>query len=85
MLIVNRDNKVIGRYTRPVTTSVVFVQLGVHRNLLFGDHPEAVQNAEQIQMLRIERIDIFDIQVLRINDDIPKDLFQHPGFDQWNG
>lgn len=86
MLLLDINNSVIGRYRRPITTSVTIVQIGIYRKLdIASGHPEAVQNAEQLQLLRMERVSICGIQVLRIIEETPPDLFEHEGFERWTG
>lgn len=84
MLLIDESGRIIGSFTRPVTTSVVMVQLGVHRNIVLS-HPEAIDNMQQVQILKMERIKIEQTEVLLIRGPIPQDLFQHEGFVQWTG
>jgi hypothetical protein len=84
MLLITEDRRIIGDFTRPVTTSVVIVQLGIGQDVNLS-HPEAIYNLQQAKMLRLERIKIFRTDFLLIREPVPEGLFQNEGFVQWTG
>lgn len=84
MILLDENNVAIGRYHRRVDTSVVMVQLGVNRKVVIV-HPEALQNEQQIQMLRMEKVSLLGLDVIRICGPTPKDIFEHEGFERWTG
>lgn len=83
-MLLDKDNVLIGRYTRPVDTSFIMVQLG-WPGKLNSYHPEALMNEQQIRMMKMERILFHGTQFVRICEDTPDDLFSHEGFEQWSG
>ena len=84
MLLVDQNNVVIGRYVRPITTSLTIVHLGLDGPIT-SYHPEALMNEQQIRSVVMERVEWEDCEFVRIRGETPSDLFRHGGFEKWNG
>lgn len=83
-LLLDKNNVVIGRFLRPITTSRTVVQLGLD-GPINSYHPEALMNEQQIRSVVLERVEWEDSVFVRISGETPTDLFRHKGFKAWDG
>lgn len=84
MLLLDKNNVLIGRFLRPLTSKRTVVQLDII-DPIFSWHPEALANESQIQTVALERVEWEDSVFARLVDDPPPDLFKHEGFEAWSG
>jgi len=84
MILLDKNNVLIGRFLRPLTTSRMVVQLGLKEPII-SYHPEALMNEQQIRSVTLERVEWEDSVFARLCDETPNDLFQQEGFEKWNG
>lgn len=84
MLLLDKNNVLIGRFVRPLTTERTVVQLEII-DPIFNWHPEALENEAQISSVVLERVEWEGATFARLVNDPPPDLFRHEGFEAWNG
>lgn len=84
MLLLDKNNVLIGRFLRPITTSRTVVQLGVPEAIM-SYHPEALMNELQIRTVVLERVKWKDSTFVRLSGETPPDLFKQEGFEAWSG
>lgn len=84
MLLLDKNNVLIGRFTRTMTTSKMVVQFGLSEPII-SYHPEALMNEQQIRSVTLERVVWEDSTFVRLCEDTPDDLFKQEGFVQWSG